>query len=278
MIILKNLFSLSLSLSKKKFQNFANLPHISALNPYFCELSAMFWAWRYVESDFVGLFHYRRVLDFTPRSVFSRIVRAFTPYLFPIRKYHLSERHITRFVADSGADLILPTPLKMRENLCVYRHYAQNHYENDLKIALDYIATHFPQMREDIESVIYANGVSVSYFNMGIWRRDLFNEYCEFMFSVLFGIMDKVPFESYNSHQARVFGFLSERLCNVWFAHKKRTSNVKIAYLKAKSLMPNKKILGAVRDNDCVRYYVGFVRIYKRKIKTFEEERNASLG
>lgn len=57
---------------------------------------------------------------------------------------------------------------------------------------------------------------SLYLFNMFIMSQEHFNAYMEWLFPLLFAVEDSIDLEDYDNHQKRVFGYISERLFNVW--------------------------------------------------------------
>ena len=51
---------------------------------------------------------------------------------------------------------------------------------------------------------------------MFVMRRDLFDQYCEWMFSILEEIEHRVDISNYDTYEARIYGFVSEILLDVW--------------------------------------------------------------
>lgn len=198
--------------------------HISALNPYFCELTSLFWAWKHLKADYYGLFHYRRILDFSPQS------NAKNQVCFYNRKKILpkiSEQYILQTCKDY--DIIAPT-LWQDEKHSMYSQYEMCHHIKDLDACVAYIKATNPKMHEVALKSLHKCPASWHTCNMFVMKDWLFFEYCEWLFDVLFNA--NICYKSYDSYQQRVFGFLAERLFNVWLDYKKHLNpHIKIKEL-----------------------------------------------
>ena len=60
-------------------------------------------------------------------------------------------------------------------------------------------------------------------FNMFVMRSDYFDRYCKWLFDILFKVEKKLDISSYDVQEARVFGYISELLLDVWL----ETNNIK---------------------------------------------------
>jgi hypothetical protein len=87
-------------------------------------------------------------------------------------------------------------------------------------VILDY----YPEYLESYDFIM--NGKILSAFNMFITREAIFKEYSEWLFNILFEVEKRIII-SEDSYQRRVFGFMGERLLNVFVFHKKLKINHK---------------------------------------------------
>jgi hypothetical protein len=194
--------------------------NISRKNASFCELTALYWAWKnefFKDKEFCGLAHYRRY--FVGALAFGR---------FSI----LSEKEILKILADN--DVIVPKKRKYYiEN--VRSHYINAHYKKDLEL-LEIILREFsPEYMGAFETVM--NQTSLHLFNMFVMQTKLYNEYCLWLFSILFELEKRVDISKYDSYQGRVFGFLAERLFNVWLVKNKlKTKEISIVNIEGENL------------------------------------------
>ena len=53
-------------------------------------------------------------------------------------------------------------------------------------------------------------------------KKDKFDAYCEWLFDILFELEKRLDISDYSDYDARVFGFVSERLIDPWI----ETNNV----------------------------------------------------
>ena len=173
--------------------------NISQKNPNYCELTALYWARHNLPETVtaIGLTHYRRYFGIkkTPdplEGVFS-----------------LSDWN--EFLKESP--VILP-PKRNYFIETVESQYVHAHHSEDIETLRSVLAEKHSEYLPAFEKLM--RGRKTHILNMFVMRRDLFNQYCDWLFDVLFEVEKLLDISSYSANDARVFGFLSERLLDVW--------------------------------------------------------------
>lgn len=174
--------------------------HISAKNPHFCELTAIYWAWKNLEADYIGLCHYRRY--FTRKEVHN-LEEKKEMVLTGSEWEHLLSGHSV-VVADKRKYYIESN----------YSHYIHAHPKEGLILAGQVIHELYPEYDEAFYLVMKRTWAHM--FNMFVMRRDRYHQYCEWLFAVLFEVEKRLDISGYDPYNSRVFGFIGERLLDVW--------------------------------------------------------------
>ena len=162
--------------------------NISDKNQSYCELTALYWAWKnrfFQDVDYIGLVHYRRYFSGKGLRVKGKTIA--------------SENELSTLLKD--ADCLVP---------CKRDKYS------------DYL--------NSFDSVM--QGKILHLYNMFVIKKSLFEEYCHWLFTILFELEKKIDVSTYDSYQKRVFGFIAERLFNVWL----QKNNIKLKEVEVVSL------------------------------------------
>lgn len=178
--------------------------NISTKNTSFCELTGIYWAWKNLKADYVGLVHYRRHFS----RGFSFSDEGKWKSIFTKQDYE---------ALLAKADLILPG--KRHYVLETNRsHYDHAHRVIELQECERVISELMPDALPAFTKVM--NSRSCHMFNMFVMKRELFDDYCNFMFSVLFELEKRIDLTGYDSYSIRIFGFISELLMDVWVEYR----------------------------------------------------------
>ena len=171
--------------------------NISAKNGSYCELTALYWAWKNLDADYIGLAHYRRHFSRGPFGAKEHRVARAEDVLAKLMK----------------APVVLPTPRNyfIETN---YSQYAHAHHAEDLDLTRDVLAELHPEVVAAWDASMQR---TVGHrFNMAVMRSDLFGQWCDFLFSTLRLVEERSDLSNYSDYDRRLFGFLSERLLDPW--------------------------------------------------------------
>lgn len=201
--------------------------NISCKNESFCELTALYWIWKNIKSDYVGLVHYRRYFDFKDTSYFLRERRISVAQIEEVEKFigiEKLQKHIDEY------DFILPKPGYAKEG--VEKEYRKSHIDHDMDILKTIIVRLYPDYEKSMKKVL--SGHKIYYCNMFFCKWDLFDEYMQWLFKILFEVERHITL-SKDPYQRRVFGFMAERLFNIYLFHNNyRIKELPIIYIDEK--------------------------------------------
>lgn len=205
--------------------------NISKKNQSYCELTATYWAWKNIDADYYGLFHYRRYLNFAPDSLTTHYAgRAYPTIPSALEDIQLNEDRMREVI--EKYDLIVPrkdnTEATTGES-SLYDQYANEHYIKDLDYCIDYVQKNYKDIAPYLEVL---RGNEAYFCNMFIMKKGIFDQYCSFMFDVLDHFEQDTDISSYNTQQHRVTGFLAERLTNVFIHYLIGTKKYKVKELQ----------------------------------------------
>ena len=171
--------------------------NISDKNPYFCELTGLYWIVNNSKDNIKGLTHYRRFFTRNPLSNKDKYFYSYSELEAMLSQY----------------DCLLPNRLYFPYGN-IGEYYKKNHNAKDLDILREVIQD---VSEEYLEAYDQAFAVRYMFpYNMMVAKKEIFDSYCQWLFKVLLEFEKKIDVSGRGAYQSRVYGFLAERLLNVW--------------------------------------------------------------
>ena len=174
--------------------------NISSKNANYCELTGLYWAWKNLQADYIGLCHYRRY--FTNRNPLN-----------------VEKKRAAILTTAEFEKILLKTDIIVPDKRNYYIETTKKQYEHahnpaDLEATERIIEERYTEYMPAFKKVM--DRTWGHRFNMFVMRKDYFDEYCTWLFDILVDLEKRIDISSYDAYNARVFGFIAERLLDVW--------------------------------------------------------------
>mgnify|MGYP002510270443 CR=1 FL=1 len=159
---------------------------LSLQNSLYCELTASYYIWKYSNYHITGLFHYRRILNVTEEQL----------HLLEIKKI----------------DVILPLPFVCYPNAS--GQYGRYLMSEDIHVMQEVLQEFERDKMPEIEAILQSP--YLYNYNMLIARREVFHDYCGWLFPLLKEIKDRCEKEE-REKLPRYVGRIGEVLTSLYF-------------------------------------------------------------
>lgn len=224
-----------------------NGDNISSLNKSFCELTGMYYAWKNVSAEYIGIVHYRRYFakHFVFRGCVNKVISG--DEILKLLKKHR---------------VIVPKKRKYYVET-MYSHYAHTHYSVHLDKTREIIERLTPEYLDIFDRVLQQRKAYM--FNMSIMSRKLFDEYCSWLFPILFKLQEELVMPELSPFHERYYGRVAEIIFNVWLQKQIEIGNI------SKNEIVELPVMYIGKVNWC-RKIIAFLRA-----KIFHEKYNGSF-
>ena len=158
---------------------------VSDRNSRYSEASAMYWIGRHIDSDYVGIVHYRRRLDLTDEQ--------YDKYM------------------DEGVDIITTHLIDLGQS--IENDYREVLYSADWDLFMDILKERDQGEFEFYKKCLSSNLIHAC--NINVFRAELYREFSEWAFPILDEFWKRSP-EKTDTYQHRDVGFIAERLSHLF--------------------------------------------------------------
>ncbi|MGL5381220.1 DUF4422 domain-containing protein [Clostridium sp.] len=182
-------------------------------NDLYAEYTTFYWALKNdLKAKYIGFFHYRRYLCFEKDINFSE-----NPLEDVKWDYETLQKLLDEY------DLVLPPRMDFANvNLNVYGQFTVCHGTYPINKLIEVINTKFPDYSESLATVCNR---SYAYFcNLFITKREIFEDYMKFAFSVF----EELKKDENLVSQSRMFAFLGERIFSVYVEYLRTHTDTRI--------------------------------------------------
>lgn len=163
--------------------------HISEKNSDYCEMTAYYWVWKNrlrEVKNYVGIYHYRRMLDISEEDQ-ARLVR-------------------------NDVDVVLPFPMIHLPD--IREHHTRYMKENEWEAMLIALGELYPDYAEAFKNIF--SGEYFYNYNMMVAKKEVFADYCAWLFPLLFRTEELVRSEK-AGWTVRYNAYISESLLTLYF-------------------------------------------------------------
>lgn len=182
--------------------------NIAQMNVRLCELTVVYWAWKNLEADYIGLVHYRR--HFTKKNLLQRSLCK-DKFQCVLSKAELEEDL-------RNVDVIVPNKRKYYIET-IESHYLNLPYtfEKDYRILREVISEASPEYIGSYDTVMHRSWAHM--FNIFVMKKELFDRYCEWLFLILLECDRRIDVTGYSPAEMRTVGYFGEFMLDIWMDH-----------------------------------------------------------